>query len=133
MISGEQVNFTYDALNRLATAQTSANSNVTQWGQSFTYDGFGNLTNVNVTQGSAPTYPANYNASTNQQTGDCADANGNIGTSGPQFPYGPYMINAMPVNPITGIGCCARATSGHAAKPAIPLMISRRRIAFSKA
>lgn len=32
------------------------------------------------------------------------DANGNIGTSGPQFPYGPYMINGMPVNPITGIG-----------------------------
>jgi hypothetical protein len=81
MISGEQLNFTYDALNRLATAQTSPNSNVTRWGQSFAYDGFGNLTNVNVTQGSAPTYSGNYNAATNQQTGDCADANGNIGAT----------------------------------------------------
>jgi RHS repeat-associated protein len=82
MISGEQVNFTYDALNRLASAATSSNPSVTQWGQSFTYDGFGNLTNVSVTQGSAPTYSANYNAATNQQTGDCADANGNLNAVG---------------------------------------------------
>jgi RHS repeat-associated protein len=78
LISGEQVNYTYDALNRLATAETSPNSNVTQWGQSFTYDGFGNLTNVNVIAGSAPTYSANYNTS-NQQQYDCPDANGNLG------------------------------------------------------
>jgi hypothetical protein len=39
------------------------------------------------------------------------------------------------MNPITGMaGCCARAASGHAvADPAITLMKSRRRIAFSKA
>jgi YD repeat-containing protein len=79
LISGEQVNYTYDALNRLATAETSPNSNVTQWGQSFTFDGFGNLTNVNVIgTGSAPTYSANYNTS-NQQQYDCPDANGNLG------------------------------------------------------
>src|SRR5579862_1570416 len=44
VVSGEQVNYTYDSLNRLATAVTSDNSNVTQWGQSYSYDGFGSLT-----------------------------------------------------------------------------------------
>ena len=33
-----------DALGRLMQAVTSDNPNVTQWGQSFTYDGFGKLT-----------------------------------------------------------------------------------------
>ena len=39
LVSGEQVVYTYDALNRLASAQTTANPNVTQWGQSYNYDG----------------------------------------------------------------------------------------------
>jgi general secretion pathway protein G len=39
------------------------------------------------------------------------DANGNIGTPGPQFPYGPYMINGLPVNPITGITTVTAATT----------------------
>ena len=68
------MSYTYDSLNRLATAATQANFG-TPWGQSFTYDGFGNLTNVNVTQGSAPTLGATYNAATNHSS--CADANGN--------------------------------------------------------
>jgi YD repeat-containing protein len=55
VISGEQVTYTYDSLNRLATAVTTDNPNVTQWGQSYTYDGFGNLTDQNVIKGSAPT------------------------------------------------------------------------------
>jgi len=41
----------YDSLNRLATAVTTDNANVTQWGQSYTYDGFGNLTDQNVIKG----------------------------------------------------------------------------------
>ena len=81
VISGEQVLYTYDSLNRLATAQTAANPNVTQWGQSYTYDGFGNLTDQNVILGSAPTLHVAYNAATNRQTGDVADANGNLGTN----------------------------------------------------
>ena len=79
-ISGEQVVYTYDALNRLATAQTVTNASVTQWGQSYNYDGFGNLTAQNVIKGSAPTMSVTYNAATNRQTGDTADANGNIGS-----------------------------------------------------
>jgi hypothetical protein len=37
--SGEQVNYTYDSLNRLTSAVTTG----PQWGQSFSYDGFGKL------------------------------------------------------------------------------------------
>jgi len=45
----------------------------------YTYDGFGNLTDQTVIKGSAPSMHVVYNAATNQQTGDFADANGNIG------------------------------------------------------
>jgi len=78
--SGEQITYTYDALNRLATAVTSDNPSVTQWGQSYTFDGFGNLTDQNVIKGSAPTMHVVYNASSNRLTGDTADLNGNIGS-----------------------------------------------------
>ena len=73
-ISGEQVVYTYDSLSRLASAAATNNS----WGQSYSYDGFGNLTGQTVTAGSAPSLSVVYNASTNRQTTDCADANGNI-------------------------------------------------------
>ena len=63
-------------LNRLATAADQSSFNPS-WGQSFTYDGFGNLTNVNVTQGSAPTLTAGYDANNH---GGGEDANGNPGT-----------------------------------------------------
>ena len=54
-VSGEQIVYTYDALNRLATAVTADNGSVPQWGQSYHYDGFGNLTDQNVIKGTAPT------------------------------------------------------------------------------
>jgi RHS repeat-associated protein len=76
-ISGEQVVYTYDTLNRLASAAATNGS----WGQSYAYDGFGNLTDQTVTAGSAPAYHVVYNAATNRQTTDCADANGNINSS----------------------------------------------------
>jgi YD repeat-containing protein len=38
-ISGETVVYTYDTLNRLTRAETTS----TAWGESYTYDGFGNL------------------------------------------------------------------------------------------
>ena len=78
-LSGEQVAYTYDALNRLASAQTTQIGG-TQWGQSYTYDGFGNLTDQTVIKGSAPDVHVAYNASNNRQTSDTADANGNIGS-----------------------------------------------------
>ena len=74
-VSGETVTYTYDALNRLITAANQSTF-TPEWGQSFTYDGFGNLTNVSVTQGSAPTLSAIYDAN-NHAGGE--DANGNPG------------------------------------------------------
>ena len=52
-VVGETVNYTYDGLNRLATAGSTNSS----WGQQYTYDGFGNLTGM---QGAAVwSYPVN--------------------------------------------------------------------------
>jgi hypothetical protein len=48
-VSGETVNYTYDSLNRLASASASNGA----WGNTHTYDGFGNLTAKTVTAGSA--------------------------------------------------------------------------------
>src|SRR6202158_4366247 len=78
VFTGEQVSYTSDALNRLATAVTSDNPSVTQWGQSFGYDGFGNFNNVSVIKGSAPTLSVTYDAATNRRVGESADLNGNI-------------------------------------------------------
>jgi RHS repeat-associated protein len=75
VLSGEQVLYTYDSLNRLATAQTAGAGG---WGQSYNFDGFGNLTDQNVIKGSAPSMHVTYSAATNRQSGDVADANGNI-------------------------------------------------------
>jgi YD repeat-containing protein len=72
-VAGETVNYTYDALNRLATAGAT---NAT-WGQAFAYDGFGNLTGKTVTQGSAPTLSVSFDPMTNHQYGQTYDANGN--------------------------------------------------------
>ena len=73
-ISGETVQYTYDSLNRLATAQATSNA----WGQSYAYDGFGNLTDQNVIAGSAPEYHATFDPSTNHPSGvGTVDANGN--------------------------------------------------------
>jgi YD repeat-containing protein len=67
-VSGDQVNYTYDALNRLITAATS---NTSEWGQAFTYDGFGNLTGVTTTQGTAPGLTSGFGS---------VDLNGNPAT-----------------------------------------------------
>ncbi len=47
---GEEVNYTYDSLNRLSRAETTG----PRWGNAYTYDGFGNLTQKTVTKGTAP-------------------------------------------------------------------------------
>ena len=75
VVSGEQVTYTYDSLNRLASATSSVNPG---WGQSYAYDGFGNLTTQTVTKGTAPSLSVSYDPATNRRTGECADANGNL-------------------------------------------------------
>jgi len=53
--------FAYDALNRIVLANTQASSGANAWGQAFGYDPWGNLTNVNVTQGSAAALSVSVN------------------------------------------------------------------------
>ena len=72
-ITGESTTYTYDALNRLTSASNSL------WGQSYGYDGFGNLTSKSQANGSPNPSPAQtwtYNAN-NQQSGVSYDLNGN--------------------------------------------------------
>jgi len=70
--------YTYDSLNRLIQAETAANQNVTQWGQGFVYDGFGNLLQKNVTKGSAPTLQVTVDSGNHViTTGMVYDAAGN--------------------------------------------------------
>jgi RHS repeat-associated protein len=83
-ITRETVNYTYDTLNRL-TAATSGGSTIGgPWGETYTYDGFGNLTDKTPTAGSPPALHITVNAATNQINGDTYDANGNL-ISAPQF------------------------------------------------
>ncbi len=87
-VSGENVSYTYDSLNRLIAAATSGTTGV-QWGDSYSYDGFGNLTSKVVTKGTAPQVYPQVNSATNQarMSGDYGfDANGNwLGAGGSQI------------------------------------------------
>jgi YD repeat-containing protein len=76
-LSGETVEYQYDALNRLLTAQTPGGGG---WGLSFSYDGFGNRTNQTVTKGSGPTHSVTINPANNRvsTSGYVYDANGNL-------------------------------------------------------
>ena len=61
---------------------TNQFNDLPRWGQSYTYDGFGNLTQQTVTKGTAPSLSVTYDPATNRQTGgECADANGNLNAS----------------------------------------------------
>jgi RHS repeat-associated protein len=82
--TGEQVTYAYDALNRLISAVTTDNPNVTQWGQQFVYDGFGNLREKDLIKGSAPTLSVLVDAATNRLPLYQYDANGNQLTTNTQ-------------------------------------------------
>ncbi|MGA2273939.1 MAG: RHS repeat-associated core domain-containing protein [Bryobacteraceae bacterium] len=78
-VTGENVSYTYDSLNRLIAAATSGKTGV-QWGDSYSYDGFGNLTSKVETNGTAPSVYPQVNSNTNQarMLNDYGfDANGN--------------------------------------------------------
>ena len=70
-VSGETVTYLYDSLNRLSSASGSG------WGNSYVFDGFGNLLQKNLTSGSAPTLTQTVNAANNHINGRSYDANGN--------------------------------------------------------
>ncbi|MGC1453046.1 MAG: RHS repeat-associated core domain-containing protein, partial [Candidatus Sulfotelmatobacter sp.] len=88
-VTGENVGYTYDSLNRLIAAATTGTTGV-QWGDSYSYDGFGNLTSKVVTKGTAPQVYPQFNSATNQEwtaNDNGFDANGNWLGPGPSNPY----------------------------------------------
>ena len=70
-VSAETVTYQYDSLNRLLST-----SSTQSWGETYGYDGFGNLLTKAQT-GGAPTLSQSVNAATNQIVGVTYDANGN--------------------------------------------------------
>jgi YD repeat-containing protein len=64
-VTGEEVTYQYDSLNRLTRAETTDNA----WGNAYTYDGWGNLTGKSVTKGTAPTYSQAYDPALNMPVG----------------------------------------------------------------
>jgi YD repeat-containing protein len=72
-LSGETVTYQYDALKRLLSASAAA------WSESYSYDGFGNLTGMAGT-GGAPTLSVGVDWTTNRITpsGIGYDSNGNV-------------------------------------------------------
>ncbi len=75
--------FAYDELNRIAIARTDSTTGENAWGQSFSYDRWGNLFSVTVTQGTAPMLSVtvdNKNRITNR--GFTYDAAGNLTKDG---------------------------------------------------
>jgi RHS repeat-associated protein len=79
-------------VNRLLTATATSYA----WGQSYSYDGFGNLTGQTVTYGSAPSYSVTPDPATNHVSS--ADANGNATTvtvSGTSLPASYDVANRL--------------------------------------
>jgi len=76
--------YTYNTLNRLATAQSQATSGGDCWGQSYGYDRYASLTSISVTQCSALALGLSVNTSTDQITnpGYRYDAAGNMLSDG---------------------------------------------------
>ena len=84
--------YTYDFLNRLLTAGSTSGS----WGENFTYDGFGNLTDKNVTAGAAPALHITVNPANNRADSLYSyDANGNQTTSAGLFSAGYDALNRV--------------------------------------
>ncbi len=87
-------NFTYDTLNRIATANTQATTGTNAWGLQFGYDIWANLLSATVTQGSAPMLSQTADGN-NRIVGFCYDAVGNLlAQSAPPCPSPTYAYNA---------------------------------------
>jgi YD repeat-containing protein len=66
--SGRTVSYTYDALKRLNSAETSGSTDYPQWGLAETYDQWNNRLSQSVTAGSGPSSSLTFNGN-NQPTG----------------------------------------------------------------
>ena len=76
--SSKSISYTYDELNRLATAATSG----PDWGLSWSYDRYGNRLSQNVTKGTAPSNSLSINSANNRVSTWTYDAVGNVTNDG---------------------------------------------------
>ncbi len=86
---GRSVNYGYDALGRMISAQTNGDSSYPQWGLSESYDRYGNRLSQSLTAGSGPSSNLTFTAN-NQPVGYNFDASGNM-TVEPLIPQQNYM------------------------------------------
>jgi RHS repeat-associated protein len=89
-VSGETITYQYDALKRLASATGSG------WSETYTYDGFGNMTGMTPI-GGAPSLSTTVNWATNQitPTGVSYDGNGNVTAIPPSETLGYDVANRV--------------------------------------
>jgi RHS repeat-associated protein len=88
---GRSINYTYDPLGRLISAQTNGDSAYPKWGLSESYDRYGNRLSQSVTAGSGPSSSLSFSGSNrNQPSGYTYDASGNM-TVEPLIPQQNYM------------------------------------------
>jgi hypothetical protein len=82
--TGRSQSYTYDEMNRLATAQSAANSGNDCWGLSYGYDRYANLLSESLTKCSGPTLSLSVDNTTNKitNTGFTYDAAGNLTSDG---------------------------------------------------
>jgi RHS repeat-associated protein len=75
--SGRSVSYTYDSLARLTSALTSGSTAYPQWGLSWAYDRYGNITAETITHGTGvPSSCLNVSTATNRVTGTCSSNTG---------------------------------------------------------
>ncbi len=79
--TGRSQSYTYDNMNRLASAQSQATSGADCWGDSYGYDRFGNLLNMTVTKCTAQNLNVTVDGS-NHIVGMTYDAAGNLTNDG---------------------------------------------------
>jgi RHS repeat-associated protein len=89
-VSGEEVTYQYDALGRLARAETTSG----EWGLSWVYDGFGNRLQQNVVKGTGPQVTIGVDPATNRVLGVTYDANGNMVPAGYGYDLSNRLSNA---------------------------------------
>ncbi|MEP7362671.1 MAG: hypothetical protein ABI972_05400 [Acidobacteriota bacterium] len=95
LLSGEEVLYAYDTLQRLSSAATVSSA----WGQSYSYDGWGNLISATLTKGTGPSnLNITVNGLANRINGQTYDANGNQGASD-QFDVENRMAYVIDVRP----------------------------------
>ena len=95
-VSGETVTYSYDSLNRIATAGGSG------WGEAYTFDGFGNLTTKHVTSGAGPSLSVPVDPNHNQIEGlGGYDANGNTFTANAAYDVENHIYALVGESPYT--------------------------------